>query len=48
MKFDRRMLIPFERDGDSPKLVKSNDEYAYRYMGGNDGPRHATVEVTVK
>lgn len=45
MKFDRRILVPFRRDGDLLKLVKDNDEYAYMLVGGKDALSHAALEA---
>jgi len=45
MKFDRRVVVPFGRDGDLLKLVKVNDEFAFIYIGGKDGPSRAALEV---
>jgi len=44
MKCDRRILVPFGRDGDLLKLVNNNNQYAYMYMSGSDGPRRAALK----
>jgi len=38
LKFDRRMLMPLEKDEDVVKLVRGNDGHAYIYIAGKDGP----------
>jgi len=38
LKFDRRMLMSLEKDEDVIKLVRGNDEHAYVYITGKDGP----------
>ncbi|KAJ8424551.1 hypothetical protein Cgig2_013815 [Carnegiea gigantea] len=45
MKFNRRILVRFIRDGDSLKLVKVMMEYAYMYVNGKGGPSHAPLKV---
>ncbi|KAJ8423072.1 hypothetical protein Cgig2_009341 [Carnegiea gigantea] len=45
MKFDRRIVVPFGRDGDLLKLMKGNDEFIFMYVGGKDGPSRVAVEV---
>ena len=39
LKFDRRLLMPFEKDKDVMKSVRGNDEHAYLYIAGKEGPR---------
>uniref|UniRef100_A0A7C8Z3Q2 Uncharacterized protein n=1 Tax=Opuntia streptacantha TaxID=393608 RepID=A0A7C8Z3Q2_OPUST len=45
MKFDRKIVVLFGRGGDLLKLAKGNDECAYIYVGGNDGPGRTTLEA---
>jgi len=32
MKFDRRLLLPFENDGDIRSMMRGNDGHAYLYV----------------
>lgn len=41
MKFDRRLLMPFENDGDLVSLMRGNDGHAYVYIAGVGGPSAA-------
>ena len=44
MKFDRRLLIPFENDGDVVSVLLGNDGHAYLYIGRMERPRaHPTI-----
>ncbi|KAJ8435704.1 hypothetical protein Cgig2_002661 [Carnegiea gigantea] len=38
LKYNRLELLPLGRDGDVKKLMKGNDEYAYLYVAGSEGP----------
>jgi len=38
LKCNRFELLPLGRDGDVKKLMKGNDEYAYLYVAGSEGP----------
>jgi len=37
MKFDRRIVLSFRKDGDFLKLIKGIDEFAFMYMRGRMG-----------
>ena len=45
MKFDRRMMLVFEDDGDIVSMMRGNDGHGYLYVGGMEGccGRHALV-----
>ncbi|KAJ8419911.1 hypothetical protein Cgig2_000658 [Carnegiea gigantea] len=38
-------LLPLGRDGDVKKLMKGNDEYAYLYVAGSEGPCKLGLKV---
>ncbi|KAJ8426902.1 hypothetical protein Cgig2_024393 [Carnegiea gigantea] len=38
LKCNRLELLPLGRDSDVKKLMKGNDEYAYLYVAGSEGP----------
>ena len=37
-KYDRKMLLPLQRDGDMGKLMKGNEEFGYMYIAKRDVP----------
>ena len=45
-KYDRKMLLPLQRDGDVGKLVKENDEFGYMYIEDRDVPIWKSVNVS--
>jgi len=38
MKFDRRLLLPFESDGDIRSMMRGNDGHAYLYVTAMEVP----------
>jgi len=44
-KYDRKMLMQLQRDGDVGKLVKGNDEFGYMYITERDVPMWKSVHV---
>jgi len=38
MKFDRRLLLPFENDGDIRSMMRGNDGHAYVYVTAMEVP----------
>jgi len=44
-KYDRKMLMQLQRDGDVGKLVKGNEEYGYMYIVERDVPMWKSVHV---
>jgi len=48
MKFDRRMFLPLENDGDIRSMMRGNDGHAYLYVTAKEvpaGPRRESGEV---
>ena len=45
-KYDRKMLLPLQRDGDVGKLLKGNDEFGYMYIEERDVPMWKSVNVS--
>jgi len=45
-KYDRKMLLPLQRDGDVGKLVKGNDEFGYMYVEEREVPIWKSVNVS--
>ena len=44
-KYDRKMLMQLQRDGDVGKLVKENDKFGYTYIAERDVPMWKSVHV---
>jgi len=48
MKFDKRLLLPLENDGDIRSMMRGNDGHAYLYVTGKEvpnGPRRESGEA---
>jgi len=48
MKFDRRLLLPLENDGDIRSMMRGNDGHAYVYVTAKEvalGPRRESAEA---
>ena len=45
-KYDQKMLLPLQRDGDVGKLVKGNDEFGYMYITERNGQIWKSMEVS--
>jgi len=45
-KYDWKMLLPLQRDGDVGKLVKDNDEFGYMYIVKSNGQIWKSMKVS--
>ena len=45
-KYDRKMLLPLQRDGDVGKLLKGNDDFGYKYIAERDVPMWKSLNVS--
>ncbi|KAJ8442637.1 hypothetical protein Cgig2_003681 [Carnegiea gigantea] len=46
LKYNRRMVMELEVDGDVRMFLKGNDEHRYLYVGESDGPKRRTQKAT--
>ena len=46
IKFDRRMMPPFQDDGDVVSIMRENDGHGYLYVGGMGGHCGQSVLVS--